>query len=152
MYCQRCQIRPATRQWLDDLGQGHPLCEVCAAQVQVFGSLQKMLLPALMQHGLPVPQCCPVCHFTWQDLNQLSHLGCAECYRHFRAAIESSLMRLHGQTVHGGRRPTNPSTSTESPTPSPSDLRQQLEQAVAEERYEDAVLLRDQLRRMQEPS
>lgn len=145
-------MRPATCQWLDELGQGHALCEVCVAQVQVFGSLQKMLLPALMQQGLPVPQCCPVCHFTWQDLNQLSHLGCAECYRHFRGSIESSLMRLHGQTVHTGRRPRNQHSTAESQPPGASELRQQLEQAVAEERYEDAAVLRDQLREMQEPS
>lgn len=145
-------MRPATRQWVDDIGQMHPLCEACAAQVQVFGSLQKMLLPALMQQGLPVLQRCPVCHFTWQDLNQLSHLGCAECYRHFRGAIESSLMRLHGQTVHGGRRPPAPSASAESEPPCSDLLRQKLEQAVAEERYEDAALLRDQLRGLQEPS
>ena len=144
MDCQRCQMQPATRQLVDNLGNTHALCEMCATQAQVFGTLQKMLLPALMQPSLPAQQSCPCCHATWQQLNQQSHLGCAQCYRHFRLAIESSLSRLHGQTVHTGRRPARAAGPSEPPTL--EWLKIQLDQAVAEERYEDAVGWRDQLR------
>lgn len=143
MYCQRCQMHPASRQVMDPQGHPHFLCEGCATQVAVFGTLQKMLLPALMKPNLPAQQSCPSCHNTWQELNQLSHLGCPDCYRHFRLALESSLTRLHGQTVHTGRRPAQPAPTPHDPA---EELRKQLEQAVAEERYEDAARLRDELK------
>jgi protein arginine kinase activator len=145
MDCQRCQMHPATRQWMDAMGHSYALCEVCLTQVQVFGTLQKMLLPALMPPHLPAQQSCPVCHQTWQELNQLSHLGCPQCYRHFRLSLEPSLARLHGQTLHTGRRPARAAAGA----PSVDWLKEQLDLAVREERYEDAVQWRDQLRACQ---
>lgn len=145
MYCQRCQMQPAARQWVDGYGQSHALCEMCCTQVQVFGTLQNVLLPALMQPNLPAQQSCPVCHHTWQELNQMSHLGCPQCYRHFRLAIESSLTRLHGQTTHSGRRPARAAGAA----PSAEWVKEQLDLAVSEERYEEAAQWRDQLRSFQ---
>lgn len=146
IYCQRCQQRPATHKLSDSQGHLHPLCEVCATQAQIFGHLHKSLLPALMRPGLPALQACPSCHLSWSQLNQCSHLGCPDCYRHFRLALDATLARLHGHTQHAGRRP-QPATTSE-----PEDacwLRQQMEQAVAEERFEEAALWRDRLRRLE---
>ena len=143
-------MHPATRQWVDPVGQSHALCEMCLTQVQVFGTLQNMLLPALMQPNLPAQQSCPGCHRTWPELNQLSHLGCPQCYRHFRVAIESSLTRLHGQTTHTGRRPGKTRCEAAEQGPSREWLREQLDQAVADERYEEAAQWRDRLRTFQQ--
>ncbi|MBN9413987.1 hypothetical protein ABS71_13895 [bacterium SCN 62-11] len=147
MYCQRCQMRPANRTVHDQWGQPHAFCEVCATQVQVFGTLQKMLLPALMQPNLPAQQSCPGCHISWQQLQQQSHLGCPECYRHFRGALAATMSRLHGHTEHRGRHPARPAGPEK---PKVETLREQLDQAVSEERFEDAAELRDQLRKLQE--
>ena len=147
MYCQRCQMQPASRTVHDQWGHPHAFCEMFATQVQVFGTLQKMLLPALMQPNLPAQQSCPGCHISWQQLQQQSHLGCPQCYRHFRGALGSTMTRLHGHTQHRGRHPARPAGPEKS---SAENLRQQLDQAVAEERFEDAASLRDQLRKLQE--
>ena len=140
-------MRPANRTVHDQWGQPHAFCEICATQVQVFGTLQKMLLPALMQPSLPAQQSCPGCHISWQQLQQQSHLGCPECYRHFRGALAATVNRLHGHTEHRGRHPARPAGPEK---PKVDTLREQLEQAVAEERFEDAAELRDQLRKLQE--
>jgi protein arginine kinase activator len=86
--------------------------------------------------------CCRGCGCTWQQLNASSHLGCADCYRHFRPEIEKTVVRLHGHFQHNGRRPKR------NPAADPAQLRQLLAQAVAEERYEEAAQLRDQLRKL----
>jgi len=59
------------------------------------------------------------------------------------------MTRLHGHTQHRGRHPARP-TGPEKPTP--QSVQQQLDQAVAEQRFEDAAELRDRLRGMQEGS
>lgn len=138
-------MRPATHQLVDPFGNTHGVCEHCAAQSQIFGTLTKMLLPALMQPALPMLAACPHCKITWQRLNQTSHLGCPECYRHFREQLQPTLARLHGNTYHTGRRPRPAPDSR----PQRERLREQLDHAVAEERFEDAAQLRDQLRALE---
>lgn len=130
----------------DAQGQLHPLCEVCATQAQIFGHFHKSLLPALAGPSLPTPQACPSCHMTWSQLNQCSHLGCPDCYRHFRNGLVATLSRLHGQTQHTGRRPASEDPANPAEQDDPHWLRQQMEQAVAEERFEDAAHWRDRLR------
>lgn len=145
--CPRCQLRPATRQVIDPFGNPVAVCDQCAAQQQIFGTLSKMLLPALLQPSLPALTACPSCHMNWQRVNQTSQLGCPRCYDHFRVPLEETLARLHGNTHHGGLRPPGP------PAPAPNaaeQLRLELEQAVAEERFEDAARLRDQLRALED--
>lgn len=141
-------MRPATCQVLQSV-----LCETCATQIQIFGSLHKLMLPAVMQAGPPATLACPGCHCTWQQLNQASHLGCPDCYRCFRQPIEGALARLHGQTTHQGRRPQRAKGGEEVAPPSENLgrawIKDQLDRAVAEERYEDAARLRDQLRALE---
>lgn len=147
MYCQRCQARPALAQVQDAAGLSWALCEICASQSQVFGSLHKLMLPALTQASPPpAQQSCPSCHQTWHILQQTSHLGCPECYRFFRVPLEAALTRLHGQTVHQGRRPHSRQERDA------NWMRQELEKAVAEERFEEAAQWRDRLRSLERNS
>ncbi len=55
--------------------------------------------------------------------------------------------RLHGHAQHRGRHPARPAGPER---PKSEVLREQLDQAVAEERFEEAATLRDRLRKLQE--
>lgn len=57
------------------------------------------------------------------------------------------MTRLHGHSQHRGRHPARPAGPEK---PKAEGLREQLDQAVAEERFEDAAGFRDQLRKLQE--
>ena len=63
--------------------------------------------------------------------------------RFFREPLLSTIHRLQGATCHRGRRPGQEVPSER--------LQQELEAAVAEQRYEDAAKLRDRLRALQPP-
>ena len=59
------------------------------------------------------------------------------------------MTRLHGHTQHRGRHPARPAGPEK---PAAQSLQQQLDQAVAEQRFEDAAALRDRLRGTREGS
>ncbi len=136
--CQRCQQRLATRQVTDLAGHAVQLCDQCSS-----GAFQlvpyTVLMPVVKQEMEP----CPGCRSTLQRLSQSSHLGCPQCYRHFREPLRATLRRLHGSTGHCGRRPRQ-----QLPAARAEELRQQLAQAIEECRFEDAAQLRDLLQRL----
>ena len=140
--CSRCQQRLATRQITDLAGHVVRLCDQCSAET---GSFQLMpytaLVPVLSHEAAGSPSACPGFGYTLQRLSHSSHLGCAQCYRHFREPLRATVRRLHGSSCHFGRRPRRV-------LPTPDDLRRQLEQAIDEQRFEDAAGLRDRLRKL----
>lgn len=111
---------------------------------------------------------CPECGFTRAHLKKIGRMGCPECYQTFAGDLESMLKAMHKGTRHVGKQPgksptviVNPSsagsTLTTKPAKAPKagtmnvkkrleELRQAIEKAVADERYEDAAKLRDEMR------
>lgn len=88
---------------------------------------------------------CPACGFSMADLRKTGRLGCPECYVTFRIAIENILKPMHRGLQHMGRSPQHMAEEIELTTQMKS-LSSDLDQAVAEENYEEAARLRDRLR------
>ncbi|HEB53325.1 MAG TPA: hypothetical protein ENI87_08735 [bacterium] len=165
-YCTACQKAIATIVVMDltegsVTGSQH-VCAACAEQLGVappkppkfstevledlLGGLQETA--ARPGTGQPPVECCPGCGMTPSDFRQKGRLGCPRCYEAFRADLMPLLQRIHESQTHNGRLPsTSDDTAEPCAGPSLSDLRQQLEDAVRGERYEEAARLRDELRR-----
>ncbi|MCE9518761.1 MAG: UvrB/UvrC motif-containing protein [Verrucomicrobia bacterium] len=106
---------------------------------------------------------CPACGFTRAHLKKIGRLGCPECYQTFGADLDNMLRAMHKGTRHIGKVPGKlppPVAKTsvineEVPPPKVSakkrmaELKSAIERAVAEERYEDAARLRDEVREME---
>lgn len=113
---------------------------------------------------------CPECGFTRAHLKKIGRMGCPECYRTFADDLDAMLRAMHKGTRHVGKAPGRPappvSTSTakrresvaEPPPAKPAvvnvkkrlaELKGAIEKAVAEERYEDAAKLRDEMRSLE---
>lgn len=116
---------------------------------------------------------CPACGFTRAHLKKIGRMGCPECYHTFADDLENMLRAMHKGTRHVGKVPgrqpalTSPSPSREELRPAPisappppapkpvspkkrmADLKAQIERAVAEERFEDAAKLRDEIRALE---
>lgn len=135
--------------------------------------LADFLLGAATQKKVPnVPVeddslACPECGFTRAHLKKIGRMGCPECYRTFADDLDAMLRAMHKGTRHVGKAPGKPappvSTSgakrrepTEGTKPAKpaainpkkrlADLKSEIEKAVADERYEDAAKLRDEMR------
>ena len=99
---------------------------------------------------------CPECGFTRAHLKKIGRLGCPECYHTFAEDLDKMLRAMHKGTRHIGKNPgKNPNPGNPPAAPKVSvkkriaELKEAIDRAVAEERYEDAARLRDEMREME---
>lgn len=129
------------------------LCEGCSKAKGVtdemgFGLAEAFLSPA--KAGVPIkaaPQediACPACGFTQAQLKKIGRMGCPECYGTFREGLDSLLKSMHKGTKHIGKVPRRQVTEAKTARTATS-LREELDRAVKEERYEDAAKLKAEM-------
>ena len=156
MFCEKCGKRIATthiKTVVNGVVKERDLCEVCAAEEGYSefhgGGLADMLIS--MFSGLSAGQkeenalCCPVCGSDFSDIAKTGKAGCSECYKTFYTEWLPYLKRLHGSVNHVGSTPEVTSSETTS-TDELTQLRNRLQELVAEENYEEAALVRDQIK------
>ena len=90
---------------------------------------------------------CSTCGFTISELQKVGRLGCPDCYQVFASEIGQRLSSLHKGIVHVGHVPAGLARKREL-THRISELEENLEKAVNEERYEDAAVVRDELEQL----
>lgn len=171
MDCERCHERPA-RYHLKQVVNGETvgefnLCERCAAkQGQLPGwtpqspeapfSVQQFLAGLLGGTAEPetaeaVPGrdrgSCPRCGHTYLEFSRTGLLGCPECYAAFSARLQPLIHRIHGQTRHEGKVPARAAVGLRRRREL-DGLRRELAEAVAQEEFERAAVLRDRIRKM----
>jgi protein arginine kinase activator len=88
---------------------------------------------------------CPHCGFTQADFKKAGRLGCAECYKVFSEGLETLLKTMHKGTRHVGKVPLAFRQSRDL-TDRMKSLQKKLEKAVAEEDFESAATLRDEVK------
>jgi len=90
---------------------------------------------------------CPKCGFTQADFKKAGRLGCAECYTTFAEGLEGLLKTMHKGTRHVGKVPIALQQSRDL-SERLKILEKKLSKAVVEENFEQAALLRDEIRQM----
>lgn len=156
--CQFCG-QPATIHLTDILQKKKKesfLCEACAREKQLIpdGPAPQLNLNVLVDLvvGKPLIErddsvigpalTCPTCGLKYATFRADGRLGCPHDYEAFREALVPLLERVHRQTQHRGKVPLRELRTVEL-----TRLREELQAAVADERYEEAARLRDTLRR-----
>ena len=150
MLCEECGERQAEvvmTTVINGESNSRHLCRECLKKYQT-GDLQSVLAAVLsaMAEKKQVPEItCPRCGETYAEFQKTGMLGCAECYAAFRRELTPLITRVQGRTQHAGRRP--PVSEEEQARQTRMEaLRAQMEAAVAEENFEEAARLRDELR------
>lgn len=163
MMCDECGIRPANIR-LTTIVNGEKkernLCSECLAHSQrlkndfstIAGQLNN-LLDAIKSGNVkdeaPVPDIqCSLCGTTYEQFAKSGMVGCVQCYDAFREPLQTKMSRLHGHTQHVGRTPGGVDNSL-SLRLKVEKLRQELKKAIADEEYETAASLRDQIRALE---
>lgn len=158
MKCQKCTkaaILHITDVLPGDQWQESHLCEECAQKYLYEpplkgagfkgseGGEESDELQALNQRE------CPQCGLKFVEFRNSGRLGCPHDYDEFHDELTPLLENIHGETKHCGktprRFPKNQKTMQEL-----LNLRKQLNQAVTKEAYEEAALLRDRIRKLEE--
>ena len=159
MLCCICKEREATvhlTQITGDKMQKVDLCEECAKTKGVNDptgfSLADLLLglgasQEIEQAAGGVELKCPRCGFTQADFKKAGRLGCPECYKTFAEGLEALLKSMHKGTRHAGKVPESLRQSRDL-----SDrlkmLKKKLDKAIEDENFEQAALLRDEIKQM----
>ena len=161
MLCCVCKEREAKvhlTQIVGDKMQKVDLCEECAAQKGVNDptgfSLADLLLglgasQQLEQAVGGVEVRCPSCSFSQADFKKAGRLGCAECYTTFAEGLESLLKTMHKGTRHVGKVPHGMQKSRDL-SDRIKGLQKKLDRAIADEDFEQAAVLRDEIKAAKE--
>ncbi|HNT10780.1 MAG TPA: UvrB/UvrC motif-containing protein [Spirochaetota bacterium] len=147
------------------------LCEKCAKEFGLNTKFSKFSLTVPdMLSFLDVHEVnpsdrtavCMSCGSSYIDIRKRGRLGCPDCYRYLGAELESIILNVHGRNRHVGKIPayyvemksfSKPLIDSDLPPAGEmsdlDELRRQLDDAVMNERYEEAALLRDRIRGLQ---
>lgn len=168
MKCSHCNQREATthiRKIINGKKEEMHLCQECAEELGVmdefefepfttdsfFGNLLGAGVAAL--NSLTGVERCGYCGSSFSDIVNSGKVGCAHCYDKFESRLNPSIEKLHGRAKHVGKHVTYVEDEDKSEkvenepkkTDSLEDLKQQLKQAVKEQRFEDAAVIRDKI-------
>jgi protein arginine kinase activator len=85
---------------------------------------------------------CPDCGRTWEDARRSGRLGCPACWDAFRQELSEVVVGFHGATS----QPVEEELETQVKERRRKSIEDELRQALAQEDYAKASLLRDKLR------
>jgi len=163
MRCDVCRERDATVT-LTHAVKGEVnvlhLCQRCAAdrgiETSITTPLKNMIadyLPAVQASQAVTAQLdsmrCAFCSMSLADFRESGRLGCASCYTTFDQSLRALLRRVHGNAKHAGRQYDAPPPDLLHEVTALGELRERLRRAIAQEEFEQAAQLRDQIRGME---
>ena len=155
--CKEKEAKVHLTQIVGDKMQKVDLCEGCAAQKGVNDpagfSLADLLLglgaSQEMEQASGGELRCPTCGFTQADFKKAGRLGCSECYHTFSEGLEGLLKTMHKGTKHVGKVPQTQQQARELSEKLKS-LQKKLDKAVADENFEQAAQMRDEIKQTRE--
>lgn len=101
------------------------------------------------RRSMPAATRCPVCGATAQDIARSGRAGCANCYTVFDKVLMPAIRRIHGDVSHTGAIPGSAGAAAAQKRRL-AELKQQLSDAIAQEAFEDAARLRDEIRELEQ--
>ncbi len=167
MICQSCGQREATTHIKTvvngQLTETH-LCGECARKqgyghiMADWGGFGSLLGGLLGESPAQEVKRCPGCGSSFQQISKTGQIGCAQCYQTFRSQLLPVIQRIHGGAQHKGKVPGGSALRVqearqqlvaveESPL---EEKRRLLKKAIEEQDFEQAAILRDQIKEMTE--
>lgn len=89
---------------------------------------------------------CSVCGSTYKEILDNGLVGCSHCYERFSDRLGPSINRIHGHSKHIGKNVTYFNAVEEQNEL--VELKRELKQAIKEQRFEDAAVLRDKIKEL----
>ncbi len=184
MLCENCHQNEASIHYteiINGIKKEHHICMDCARRLNFAGISDSTdsefpfvrLLTGLLagnsaqvEDGPMMHIKCPGCGMTFDEFTMVGKFGCAECYGVFGPLIEDNMKRLHGDSVHKGKKykkqaeqscdndesdvlPVMKAEKTEeSAKEQIRQLNMKLREAVEIENFEEAARLRDMIKQL----
>lgn len=166
MLCEHCHENEAKISYTIVEGNEMKQMQVCPSCFQEFLAkqfpssqippldIQPMIQELLsLFHGKDAEEeegrSCPVCGRSLKEFRKTGMFGCDNCYNTFAEELNALLPRMQGADHHVGTMPEAFKRDREA-SEKEQALKDRLDAAVADERYEDAALLRDEIKALKE--
>lgn len=91
---------------------------------------------------------CENCGMTYNEFKETGLLGCSECYKNFQSTLSPVIKRVQGNVEHVGKLPKKSAKGIAGKRKI-LKLKEDLQKAIAEEEYEEAAKIRDEIRKIQ---
>lgn len=158
MLCEKCGKNHATthiKTVVNGFVKEYNLCPYCAAKegytTNSLAGMLSSMFGEISSGELPKKQTkCSVCGAAFSDIAKTGKVGCSECYKVFYNELLPYLKRVHGSTNHSGKVPESAPISVKEKTETIDELRNELTRLVAEEKYEQAAVIRDKIKELEE--
>lgn len=167
MLCQNCKKSEATthikRVINGEATQTH-LCSACAQNLgysDIFDDFS-LNLPGIFSSffgdtafalGESRLDRCEKCGNSFDDIIKSGKVGCADCYEKFYSKLLPSIQRIHGKAKHSGKVPVMtekeaPEVTEKTAEEKIADLQNLMQKAIDEQNFEQAAILRDEIKKM----
>ncbi len=166
MLCQNCKKNEATthiKRVLNGEATESHLCSNCAQSLGVgsFFDDFSLNMPDIFSglfgdstfalEGSRLDRC-EKCGCCFDDIIKTGSVGCSDCYEKFYSKLLPSIQRIHGKAKHSGKIPrrTNEKIVTKEKTAEEKieSLKQDMQKAINEQNFEQAAVLRDEIKKL----
>ncbi len=166
MLCQECRKNEATIHIVkqaDGKQTELNLCEQCARKKEelevsfepqfslhkLFASMLNQSLRDSRRAQQAVDTQCPTCGLTFSQFSQIGRLGCSDCFEAFEEQLKPLLRRIHAGCAHTGKVPVRIQGRVKT-VRELDQLKDDLQLKVSNEEFEEAAILRDRIRALEE--
>ncbi len=161
--CEEC----AKKLGIEDISFNMPSIDFSNFLGGMFGEEMDDFIPSLIK---PQTLLCDKCGSSYEDFIESGKFGCDECYNTFESQIDALLKNIHGINRHVGRKGKNiakigggkeekANTNNEEEKRENNkntdkqiklkELQERLKKEIEEERYEDAAITRDEIKKLE---
>ncbi len=166
MLCQNCKKNEATthiKRVLNGEATESHLCSACAqnsGMVSFFDDFS-LNMPDIFSHifgdsafalGESRLDRCEKCGYCFDDIIKSGCVGCADCYEKFYSKLLPSIQRIHGKAKHSGKVPhrTKEKIIAKEKTAEEKieDLQKDMQKAIEEQNFEQAAIIRDEIKKL----
>lgn len=161
-FCQNCGENAANL-WVTKITEGQiskqHLCEECFRKLSGYSLPFTIALPmnimnpflSLTDNLKPVKTAkfhvCKSCSTSWSDFLQSGSLGCPQCYQSFQKYLKPIIEDIHSSLTYKGKVPKRLPDEVRIQA-SLQQLKQKLFKSIDKENYEEAALIRDQIKEL----
>lgn len=158
MLCNKCNKNIATfhyKKIVNGKKSEINLCNECALEMGYVTSFNdpfdfgSTLNDFLGITNSPKSVTCPSCGMNHTTFKKTGRLGCEKCYEHFKSTIDEILPSIQPGKVHKGKH-TGESNEEFLKKKRLKELKENLQKAILDERYEDAAKFRDEIKKEEE--
>ena len=160
MLCQSCQQHQATthiKTMVNGEFAEYMLCPECAKKMGYGNLFDNMgldfssFLGSFLDNGLPPRTSatrCSGCGASFADIARTGKVGCAQCYQTFYDELLPSVRKMHGNTLHTGKRAGGAGKELRVIN-ALDQARAELKAAVEKQEFEKAAKLRDKIKELE---